>query len=60
LATLPLELEVVREGDVGDISLLDKEEFPITREFNRMVAVIVNLTMEFSADRMPQNSAHVG
>jgi len=26
LATLPLELEVVKEGDAGDISLLDNEE----------------------------------
>ena len=60
LATLPLELEVVREGDVGDISLLDKEEFLITREFNRMVDEIVNLTMQSSAGRMPQNSAHAG
>jgi Mrp family chromosome partitioning ATPase len=44
LATLPLELEVVKEGDVGDISLLDKKELLITQEFNKMVDEIVNLT----------------
>lgn len=44
LATLPLELEVVKEGDAGDISLLDNEELLITREFNKMVDEIVKLT----------------
>ena len=29
---LPLELEVVKEGDAGDISLLDNEELLITKE----------------------------
>jgi Mrp family chromosome partitioning ATPase len=44
LATLPLELEVVKEGDVGDISLLDKKDLLITQEFNKMVDEIVSLT----------------
>ena len=44
LATLPLELEVVKEGDAGDISLLDNEELLITRQFNKMVDEIVKLT----------------
>jgi len=44
LATLPLELEVVKEGDAGDISLLDNEDLLITREFNKMVDEIVKLT----------------
>ena len=44
LATLPLELEVVREGDAGDISLLDNQELPMAREFNKMVDEIVRLT----------------
>jgi ATP-binding protein involved in chromosome partitioning len=44
LATLPLELEVVKEGDAGDIGLLDNDGFLITREFNKMVDKIVELT----------------
>ncbi|MGD8344172.1 MAG: P-loop NTPase, partial [Desulfobacterales bacterium] len=60
LATLPLELEVVREGDAGDISLLDNTELLIAREFNKMVAEIVNLTLKSSAGRMPKNSALAG
>jgi Mrp family chromosome partitioning ATPase len=44
LATLPLEVEVVREGDAGDLSILEKDELLIAREFNKMVDVIVKLT----------------
>jgi ATP-binding protein involved in chromosome partitioning len=44
LATLPLELEVVREGDAGVVSLLDNRELLITREFSKMVDEVVNLT----------------
>jgi Mrp family chromosome partitioning ATPase len=44
LATLPLELEVVKRGDAGDISFLDNGTLLITREFNKMVAEIVRLT----------------
>jgi ATP-binding protein involved in chromosome partitioning len=44
LATLPLELEVVKEGDAGDISLLDNKALLITQEFNKMVDEIVKLT----------------
>jgi Mrp family chromosome partitioning ATPase len=44
LATLPLELEVVKKGDAGDLSLLDSDELLIAREFNKMVDEIVKLT----------------
>ncbi len=44
LATLPFEMEVVREGDVGDISLLDNDKLLITQAFNGMVEEIVKLT----------------
>ena len=44
LAKLPLELEVVKEGDAGDISFLDNKSLLITREFNKMVDEIVKLT----------------
>jgi len=35
---------VVKEGDSGDISLLDNKALLITREFKKMVDEIVNLT----------------
>ena len=60
LAMLPLELEVVKEGDAGDVSLLDNTALLITREFNKMVDEIVNLTLKSLAGGMPQNSAHAG
>jgi ATP-binding protein involved in chromosome partitioning len=60
LATLPLELEVVKEGDVGDISLLDKKELLITQEFNKMVDEIVNLTKTSSASPANKKSAIKG
>jgi ATP-binding protein involved in chromosome partitioning len=44
LATLPLEVEVVKEGDAGDLSFLDNDELSIAREFNTMVDEIVSLT----------------
>jgi Mrp family chromosome partitioning ATPase len=44
LAKLPLELEVVKEGDAGDISLLDNTALSITQAFNKMVDKIVKLT----------------
>jgi Mrp family chromosome partitioning ATPase len=44
LATLPLELEVVKKGDAGDISFLDNKTLLITREFNKMVDEIMKLT----------------
>ena len=44
LATLPLELEVVKEGDAGDIGLLDNDALLLTREFNKMVDKIMELT----------------
>jgi Mrp family chromosome partitioning ATPase len=53
LAKLPLELEVVKEGDAGDVSLLDNKELLITQEFNKMVAEIVKLT-----DPKTSSSAH--
>ena len=57
LATLPLELEVVKEGDEGDISLLDNKGLLIAREFNKMVDEIVRLTMKSSASPTHKKSA---
>jgi Mrp family chromosome partitioning ATPase len=44
LATLPFEPEVVKEGDAGDISILDNDGLSITREFDKMVDEIEKLT----------------
>ena len=55
LGTLPLELEVVREGDVGDVSLLDNEELLITKEFNKIVDEVVKLT---EAETLPLSQSN--
>lgn len=41
LASLPLELEVVRQGDKGDTSFLDNDQLAITKEFNTLVDTIL-------------------
>lgn len=43
LATLPFEPEVVKEGDAGDISILDNDGLSITRQFDKMVDEIVKI-----------------
>jgi Mrp family chromosome partitioning ATPase len=60
LATLPLELEVVKEGDAGDISLLTNDELAITQEFNKMVDEIVKLTETSSPSPKNKRSAQAG
>jgi len=44
LGTLPLEPEVVSNGDIGSMAVLENNDFLITREFNKIVDEIVNLT----------------
>jgi ATP-binding protein involved in chromosome partitioning len=44
LGTLPMDPEIVERGDAGDLSLLDNQELPITREFNKIVDEIVRIT----------------
>ena len=43
LATLPLELEVVKEADAGDIRFLDNDSLMITRELNKMANKVIEL-----------------
>ncbi|MGV7223378.1 MAG: P-loop NTPase [Nitrospinales bacterium] len=61
LGMLPLELEVVKEGDAGDISLLDNNALLITQEFNKMVAEIVKLTdpRDLSSDHSDKGNAGI-
>jgi ATP-binding protein involved in chromosome partitioning len=44
LGTLPMEPEIVKRGDAGDLSLLDNQELLITQEFNKIVDEIVKIT----------------
>jgi len=41
LGTLPLDPQVVANGDVGDMSLLDNPDLPITREFDKIVGEVI-------------------
>ena len=43
LASLPIDPEVVRQGDKGSIAMLDNEHLPFTRTFNNMVDQIIKL-----------------
>jgi hypothetical protein len=44
LGTLPMEPEIVKRGDEGDLNLLDNPELLITQEFNKIVDQIVKIT----------------
>lgn len=44
LASLPIEPEVVKRGDMGDFSYLDEEQLPFTEEFNRLVDQVEELS----------------
>ncbi len=54
LATLPFEPEIVREGDLGAVNLLDDKELPLTREFNKMVDEIARLTNPEGSQAAPE------
>ena len=41
LGTLPLEPEVVTNGDTGNMGILDNPDLPITQEFNKIVDQVV-------------------
>ena len=59
LGKLPLEPEIVRQGDSGIVSVLEDDDLPFNRAFNDMVDNVVNLTKEESvaeqADRGPDS-----
>jgi ATP-binding protein involved in chromosome partitioning len=44
LGILPLEPEVVSNGDKGSMSLLDNDKSAITQEFNKIVDMVVKVT----------------
>ena len=41
LGTLPLQPEVVNNGDIGSMKFLDNDQLPFTMEFNKMVDEII-------------------
>ncbi len=44
LASLPIEPEVVKQGDVGNLANLDRDKLIFTQEFDKMVEEIVKKT----------------
>ena len=53
LGTLPLEPEVVSNGDTGSMSVLENNKLLITQEFNKIVDEVVKLT-ETGAEPVPE------
>jgi ATP-binding protein involved in chromosome partitioning len=43
LGTLPFEPQVVQNGDIGNMDILDNDQSLISQEFNKIVDAIVNL-----------------
>jgi ATP-binding protein involved in chromosome partitioning len=46
LGKLPLEPEIVRQGDAGNVSNLDSDRLPFNKAFNAMVDEVITLTKE--------------
>ncbi len=44
LGSLPLEPDIVLEGDSGSVAWMDKEDMPYTRSFNMIVDKVADLT----------------
>jgi len=44
LGSLPLEPEIVIEGDSGSVAWMDRQDLPYTRSFNRILDQVVQLT----------------
>jgi len=44
LGSLPLEPEIVIEGDIGSVAWMDKEDMPYTKDFSKIVDMVADLT----------------
>jgi len=44
LGSLPLEPEIVIEGDIGSVAWMDKEDMPYTKDFTKIVDMVADLT----------------
>jgi len=58
LGSLPFEPEVVSNGDIGSMNLLDNHQVLITQEFNKIVDEVVKLT-ETGAKPVPESKKEV-
>lgn len=58
LGTLPLDPQVVSNGDVGDMGLLDRPDLPITREFSKIVDAVIQLS-ETQETALPETRKNV-
>jgi Mrp family chromosome partitioning ATPase len=45
LGSLPLEPEIVSEGDIGSVAWMDNKDMPYTISFNKIVDMVADLTM---------------
>jgi ATP-binding protein involved in chromosome partitioning len=46
LASLPIEPEIVKDGDAGSVACLDNGQLQFTKAFNQMLDQVVNLTQK--------------
>jgi len=44
LGSLPLEPEIVSEGDIGSVAWMDKEDMPYTKSFSKIVDMVADFT----------------
>jgi len=44
LGSLPLEPEIVSEGDIGSVAWMDNKDMPYTKSFNKIVDMVADLT----------------
>jgi len=44
LGSLPLEPEIVIEGDIGSVAWMDKEDMPYTKSFTKIVDMVADFT----------------
>jgi len=44
LGSLPLEPEIVIEGDIGSVAWMDKEDMPYTKSFSKIVDMVADFT----------------
>jgi hypothetical protein len=45
LGSLPLEPEIVSEGDIGSVAWMDKKDMPYTQRFTTIVDMVADLTL---------------
>jgi Mrp family chromosome partitioning ATPase/predicted Fe-Mo cluster-binding NifX family protein len=44
LGTLPIDPQVVTNGDIGDMGLLEQPDLPVIKEFNKIVDAVIQLS----------------